>query len=496
MATAANPSRFTDAPSGRRRSTLAPRPLRLLVATCAILGACLAWTAVASAAPANDAFAAATPITDLPFSGTVDMTGAGTETDEPQFCFFSEQTAWYAVTPTRDGSLAARATGSTSSAQITAYSSNGSGLGGLTFLSCQNFGSARAVFEVQAGQTYYLQAAVLFGTGGTLSVDVEEQLPPPNDDFANGTPVGSVPFSGAFDLTAATVQDGEPTTCQGSTSQATAWYAFSPSQSGSYIVSRSGYGPISAYTGSSLSGLTQVACGTYQTIFRAEAGTTYHLQVASSGFGFGSAEQLSIDHAPPAQASFFYSPFDPSVFDTVAFFDFSNDTAGIASRTWTLTDGFTSTAASFGHRFAADGSYDATLAIQTTDGRTASHTLAVPVKTHDVAITGLTVPAKARAGRTKPIAVAVNNSRYAETVQVSIQRSVPGGAFEEVGQVTQRVPARAARRTTSFQVSYTFSEEDAAFGKVTFKAVATLVTARDANPSDNTVIAPATRVTG
>jgi hypothetical protein len=77
---------------------------------------------------------------------------------------------------------------------------------------------------------------------------------------------------------------------------------------------------------------------------------------------------------------------------------------------------------------------------------------------------------------------------------VSILRSVAGGGFEEVGQVTQGVPARAVRRKTNFEISYTFSQQDAAFGKVTFQAVATTLTARDANPSDNTVIAPATKV--
>ena len=99
----------------------------------------------------------ATPVSGLPYSDAVDMTGATAEAGEPQFCFGSEQTAWYAVTPASDGMLGARATGGFSSAQITAYSSDGSGLGGLSFLGCQNFGGAQAVFEVQAGQTYYLQ---------------------------------------------------------------------------------------------------------------------------------------------------------------------------------------------------------------------------------------------------------------------------------------------------------------------------------------------------
>ena len=287
MAKAANAIPSTDVPAGARRRSL------LLVATCAALFACLAWTAVASAAPANDAFDAATAVSNLPFSDTIDMTGATAETGEPQFCFFTERTAWYAVTPTRDGSIAAAAYGSTSDAQVSAYSSDGSGLGGLSFLSCQNFGDAKAVFEVKAGRTYYLQASTFFGSGGTLRLDVEELPAPSNDDFANATPIGAVPFSASLDLTAATVQDGEPVTCQGISSSATAWYAFTPSETGTYVVNRSGYGPISAYAGSTLSSLSQVGCGTYETSFRAEAGTTYHLQVASSGFGFGGSEQLT-----------------------------------------------------------------------------------------------------------------------------------------------------------------------------------------------------------
>ena len=117
------------------------------------------------------------------------------------------------------------------------------------------------------------------------------------------------------------------------------------------------------------------------------------------------------------------------------------------------------------------------------------------VKTHDVAITALSVPSKGQVGHTKQLSVAVNNSRYAETVQVAILRSVPGQGFEQVGQVTQGLPTRSAKRSTTFSISYTFDEQDASLGKVTFQAVAAILTARDANPGDNTAIAPYTRVT-
>jgi hypothetical protein len=49
-------------------------------------------------------------------------------------------------------------------------------------------------------------------------------------------------------------------------------------------------------------------------------------------------------------------------------------------------------------------------------------------------------------------------------------------------------------RTTDFTFSYTFTAGDTSIGKVTFKAVAVLVGARDGLPADNEAIAPPTKV--
>ena len=166
--------------------------------------------------------------------------------------------------------------------------------------------------------------------------------------------------------------------------------SFTPAASGSYLASRPSFGPLAVYTGTSLAALNQVTCGSYQAIFHADAGTTYYLQVASDGYA-GSG-QLSVDRAPDPQASFYFWPTDPSIFDTVWFSDYSYDFAGIGSRRWRLGDGFMSTAAAFGHRFVTDGSYSAKLDIRTTDGRTGSQTQTVAVTTHDVAIVSMTVP--------------------------------------------------------------------------------------------------------
>jgi hypothetical protein len=56
--------------------------------------------------------------------------------------------------------------------------------------------------------------------------------------------------------------------------------------------------------------------------------------------------------------------------------------------------------------------------------------------------------------------------------------------------------ARGGRRLEAAHNSYTFTSDDAALGKVTFEAVATIVNARDALPADNTATALPTKVNG
>jgi len=110
-----------------------------------------------------------------------------------------------------------------------------------------------------------------------------------------------------------------------------------------------------------------------------------------------------------------------------------------------------------------------------------------------VAITRFTAPQSASAGQTRSIAVDVNSKRYVENVQVQLFKSVPGG-YQLVGTLDQQVPVRPGNRTTSFQFSYTFTNDDATMGKVTFRAVATITGARDALPADNEAIASPTKV--
>ena len=457
------------------------------VATVALV---VAAPAGALAAADNDDFDAATVVSSLPFSSSVDTTGATIQAGEPQFCSYVDNSIWYAITPAADAMLSATAGGGP--AQLNVYRQDATGLGGLTFLSCQNWSSEPVVAHMQAGKTYYVQASTLY-YAGQLNISLAEVQAPANDGFAAATPVTSVPFDDDVDLLGATTEPGEPTSCVG-TGQKTAWYAFTPPLTGSYSVDRSGsFDPVAVHTGTALSSLSQVACATYSTaIFHAEAGTTYWVQLAK-GYGSGPVH-LSIRDAPPATASFFSYPSDPSIFDTVSFYDYSWDPAGIAAWAWAFGDGATATGSSAVHRYSADQAYAAKLSIATTDGRTAATTQTVSVKTHDVAITKLTVPQAARVGQTRQLTVGVTNARYDETVQVALLRSVPGGGFEHVGQVTQSVPARSTGKATSFSISYTFGAADATLGRVSFQAVATTIGARDANAADNAVVALPTKV--
>lgn len=80
---------------------------------------------------------------------------------------------------------------------------------------------------------------------------------------------------------------------------------------------------------------------------------------------------------------FYYAPGDPSTSDEIEFYDQSYDPAGggIASQSWGFGDGATAKGCCPTHRYAADGTYTLTLTVDTTDGRTASRSREVVVRT-------------------------------------------------------------------------------------------------------------------
>jgi PKD repeat protein len=162
---------------------------------------------------------------------------------------------------------------------------------------------------------------------------------------------------------------------------------------------------------------------------------------------------------------------------------------GIQSSKWNFGDGTpVSNIVSPTHRFAVDGDYQVTLMVSTSDGRTASTSQVVHVRTHDVSISSISAPKSANVGQTKAITVALRNTRYAETVRIQLYRTTAGGGLDLISSSTLFVPVRQGNRTTPFSYNYTFRPEDAQVGKVAFRVEVSIEGANDGVPQDNTAI--------
>jgi PKD repeat protein len=459
---------------GRNRGPRASRRV-MLALTLGCLVMVQPGNAVA-APPANDNFANATAISALPFSDSGDLDGTTTEPGEPGGCFEqAPQTVWYAFTPAANTVVKADLDGSDF------------GVGGSSILTAQ------------ADTTYYYQVKSTFVGTANLQFHVQELPPPPNDDFANATQVTALPFSDTVDhLIAATLEPDEPFPCAGGAMVSTVWWAFTPDTSGPYSASLAG--PLSpqlaAYTGSSLADLSLAACSSGgELTFQANAGTTYYLRAAGA-FTLDFPMFFRLDVTPAPVAAFFFSPFDPSTFDTVQFQDESSDPGGVGiqSQAWTFGDGATAEGCCPTHRYAQDGDYTVDLTVTTGDGRTGSTSRVVQVQTHDVAVVKIDVPSSARVGRTIRVDVRVRNTRYPETVQVDLSKGVPAG-FQPIDSLTLSVPVQPRNRTTLFAFTYTITAADQSIGKVNFKAVATITDHRDALPADNELVSRPVKVT-
>jgi hypothetical protein len=467
--------------------------VRIAVAAAAAIVAAAPSTAHA-APPPNDAFADATVVTALPYTATAQLDEATTEPGEPAACsFFLASTVWYRVTPESSGLLSAEVPSNW--ATLALYRQDGGDMSTLSFRTCSSpFG--RATARVEAGETYYVQVQRMYFFG-PVGLSFRLVPPPPNDTFADAAPITSLPFVDEEDVLAASTEAGEPSaSCWGG--YPSVWYTFRAPATGSFTAAAlSGYGVgFAVYTGTALASLHEVACRAGVLTFRADAGQTYYVQAMPSLCPWCTSMSFSLDVAPPPSAGFSRYPSDPTEYDTVQFCDTSWDPGqvGFAGYRFDFGDGTTAEGPCASHRYEADGDYTVAETVTTIDGRTATAKVPLSVRTHDVAITKLTVPQSASAGQTRSITVGISNARYPERVAVTLERSVVGGMPEPIGTLTNDVAVRTANRTTIFAFSYTFTDRDAAAGKVTFRVTATIVGARDALPADNEATALPTKV--
>jgi hypothetical protein len=446
--------------------------------------------------PANDNFINALAIPPLPFSATTDITEAGSEANEPQYCYNSPKTIWYSFTPTANALISADMIGSSFGDTIlNVYQDAGSGIGGLSFIQCTSFGNS-AKFNAQAGITYYIQAGSIYTNGGDLRVNLQEIPRPSNDDFANAKAISALPFDDVLEMSTATVEASEPTpSCVfyglGSRS---IWYTFTPATSGtiSANIPYISFAPVSAvYSGNSMTNLTQMGCAYAgnKLTFQANAGTRYYFQVSNLyPWDQVGTMQFHLDVAPPPVAGMYFYPSDPTIFDNIQFYDQSYDPSGLSiqSYAWDFGDGATSADTYPTHRYLTGGDYTVQHTITTIDGRTASTSQVVHVSNHDVTIIKVESPSSAKLGQAQSITVIVNNATsISETVKIDLYRSVIGGGFEWITSLTLIVPPSKNNHDTQFSFRYTFTTADAQLGKVIFRAVATIEGARDGFPQDN-----------
>ena len=444
-----------------------------------------------AAPPSNDDFANATMITSLPSSGTVSITDATIESGEPiDNPFYQGRSVWYSFTPTQDEVVKMDPAGSVGQPFMVVYRADAPGFAGLTRIAGDHWSSAQVqTLRLQAGTTYYIQGGdryAIWGFTDTFGLSMSVVLPPPNDNFADAIAFSSVPFSDGRDLTAASVESGEPMACGASFNQS-AWYAFTPTSSGAY--GAFGVSNVNVYTGTSLNDLTNVACSDWPGLyFHADAGTTYYLQT------YGGS--VSVDVLPPPNADFIYSPSDPSTFDTTTFSYWNGGywDPTVNGWTWDFGDGTTATGESVSHKFASDGDYTVTLTVAARGGRTNGATKIVQVRTHDVTMLSLVAPSKGRVGKQVVISVGIGNTRYPETVRVDLYKLTQQGEVL-VGTSVQAVGVMRLKKAIDFSFNYVFTAEDASIGKLPFKAVATIEGARDAANGDNAATSPATLVT-
>jgi hypothetical protein len=466
---------------------------------------------VHAAPPSNDDFDATTVITALPYTVAQDTTESTKATDDPAGCrgYSVPGSTWFTYTATESGLLRLTTEGSDRDLNVTTFTGVRGDLKQVwsaLYDGCTTSRTTPITFPATAGTTYHFMVSGTSSPGGQVKLALDRISWLPNDDLANAERVSSLPFSAPQpDYTRASAEANEPFAqeCGSGAGRPSVWYAYTPAQNQSVLMHTDSWGDgpqVAVYEGSSVDALTFLGCEHYRH-YRGKAvaltaGKTYYFQWAGGGW-YSSPSTLRLTEAAPLQTSVYSGDEERSIFEPVGFsVDHTNDYDDPVTTEWDFGDGTAappSTETHQSHSYAKDGVYTVTVRATSSDGRTATDTTTVTMKTHDVGITKFTVPTSARAEQQKTITVQVANTRYLEKPSVMLYRS-EGTSWKLIGQADVEVPAHPTRKV-SFPFAYTFTPEDAAIGKVTFRAVVQLPwPTKDARPMDNEVIALATTV--
>ncbi|MET9229059.1 hypothetical protein [Lentzea sp. NPDC003310] len=466
----------------------------------AVLATCA--PAVALAAAAGDDFDTAVEVSAVPFQQTIDTTGATKATDDPNACnHWGESSVWLRYTAPADGIVRLKTESTRFGPFFGVFTGDRGALAPVPG-ACDSNSPHDDTFRVQAGVTYHVMVVEYYSWyAGPVTVSLTPVAPAPNDDRAAAEPVELTErYEG--DLRRASAEPGEPVASCDPVATQSVWYRYTPTEA-KFVRVLSDRTAVSVYRASDLS---EVDCewsgeGNYQhNVFSATPGESYLIRVADS---VGSAGPFFVElgEAEPLRPFVNAYPNNPTVFTDVTIAPYTGDQRPFVSGTVQFGDGGSAQIVpgeTIRHRYAADGDYTITVTGATKDGRTGTGSDTLKVDTHDVSVTGFSVPASARAGQTKSFKATVANTRHDENVRVTLYKvgGAPGGYDLEIGRGTQWVPASASGRT-DFPFAYTYSAEDAAKGSVEFRVEATMPDrgwGSDARPEDNQARATTTSV--
>ncbi|MFD4675168.1 PKD domain-containing protein [Lentzea sp. NPDC058450] len=450
--------------------------------------------------PGNDDFDAATVITTLPFAADGDANSATRDVDDPTSdCSHRDvaRTVWFRYTATEDGFLRFGTGGDGDGLPVTAYTGERGDLRRPAGDNCSWDGSRPATLRVEAGTTYHLLVNDNNTSDRPFRLSVERVAVPANDAFADATVVTSLPFGPTTerpDLSAASAEPDEPFGSCAWEGAASVWYRYTPQQN-QFLLAETGNAYLTVYEGTAVEDLRALACASGADlsgrVVELTAGRTYHFQLAGQGH---SLARIGLFDAPELGTFLGYAPYgDQSIHDKATTFtvSHSNDYGSSITTEWDFGDGTTLPATGVKeqqHHYAADGTYAVTVRSKSADGRVASATQNVVVKTRDVGITSFKTPALTMPGRPVTVTVGLANHRYAASPRVEFYRSDQAFGWRFIGEKTVQM---AADSTTDVSASHRITTEDAAVGKISFRAVVYL-SDRDSRQDNEVISIPTT----
>jgi hypothetical protein len=278
----------------------------------AVLGLAVANPVQAFAAPANDNFAGSA-ISGADGSVSGDNTDATAQAGEPTIAGSApDRSVWYSWTAAENGPTTFNLRDATFDTTLGVFT--GSAVNALTpVASNDDFNltpQSKVTFTATAGTTYRIAVDGFGAAQGPFGLQYS-QSGPANDDFASPAALTGATGKISTNSDRSTGEPGEPN--HGGIPDRSVWYSWTAPETGPAVfhTRESSFDTVvAAYTGTTITGLTQLASndqfnGTDQSkiTFAATAGTTYRIAVDGFGSTTGSVG-LQWTTNPPANDDF------------------------------------------------------------------------------------------------------------------------------------------------------------------------------------------------